>query len=114
MASSTVNAIHVLGVAPLLMYTGYIGRQCAKDDEKCNKERLGQLSMVLAVVGLLVLIFHLYRYIEKVRVTAPAMPAGASNGGSAATGDTSGSAPTPTGDGPTTEQAHDDSLTNPY
>lgn len=65
MASPGINLIHALGVAPLLAYTGYVGRQCASDDPKCNKQTLARLSMTLLVIAVLVLLFHTYLFASK-------------------------------------------------
>ena len=51
-----IYLVHILFVAPLLMYSGYIGRQLAIDN-KNNK----MVFEFLAVVGLVVLLYHAYK-----------------------------------------------------
>ena len=54
-----VYLIHILFVAPLLMYSGYIGNNLSK------KYNAGQekLFVLLFTIGLTVILYHLYQYI---------------------------------------------------
>ena len=49
-----VYIIHILFVAPLLIYTGYKGHKCCKT--KYDKS----LFKALAGIGVIVLVYHLY------------------------------------------------------
>ena len=54
MDHSTINLLHVLVVAPLLIYVGYTGKKC---DE--------MLFNLLLVLGVVVLLYHLSGYLSQ-------------------------------------------------
>lgn len=54
-----IYLLHVLFVGPLLMYSGYKGLELAKE---CNKDKFNIIFQLLAVIGLVVLLYHGYKY----------------------------------------------------
>jgi uncharacterized membrane protein YfcA len=53
-----VYITHILFVAPLLIYAGYIGHKC------CNKTHDKQLFKALGGIGVIVLVYHLYLLVK--------------------------------------------------
>jgi hypothetical protein len=58
---SFIYLIHILFVGPLLMYSGYIGNELG---EKCKKTDHNIMFQLLAVIGLVVVLYHGYKYLK--------------------------------------------------
>jgi len=58
---SQIYLIHIFFVAPLLIYTGYLGEQLAV---KCNKHDSSTIFSLLMIVGIVVLLYHGYKYLK--------------------------------------------------
>ena len=61
MQMNYVYLLHILFVAPLLIYSGYIGNVLS---EKCNNPEYVMIFKMLGMVGLLVLLYHCHGYLR--------------------------------------------------
>ena len=61
MQMNYVYLIHILFVAPLLIYSGYIGNDLS---EKCNNKEYVMMFKLLLIVGLVVLLYHGHAYLK--------------------------------------------------
>lgn len=60
MNHSTIYLLHILAVAPLLIYVGYMGKKC---DQMCFN--------LLLVLGVIVLLYHLMGYFNQKKDNDP-------------------------------------------
>tara|TARA_Y100000590_G_scaffold34453_2_gene37602 strand:+ start:652 stop:852 length:201 start_codon:yes stop_codon:yes gene_type:complete len=58
---SFIYFIHILFGGPLLIYGGYVGKMLS---EKYNDESHMNVFLSLIVVGVLVIVYHLYKYLR--------------------------------------------------
>jgi len=61
MDHSFIYLIHILFAGPLLIYSGYIGKQLS---EKCNDDTKVDVFMTLLLVGIVVVIYHSYKFLK--------------------------------------------------
>lgn len=61
MKLSHVYLIHILFVAPLLMYSGYLGKELSL---KCNDHSYSPVFTLLLIVGIVVLLYHGYKFLQ--------------------------------------------------
>jgi hypothetical protein len=61
MDHSFIYLIHILFVAPLLMYSGYVGNILGA---KCKDNTYEVVFQLLFVVGLVVLLYHGHKYLK--------------------------------------------------
>ena len=61
MQLNDVYLIHIFFVAPLLIYSGYIGNDLS---EKCNNKEYVMMFKLLLIVGLVVLLYHGHAYLK--------------------------------------------------
>ena len=58
---SFIYLIHILFAGPLLLYAGYTGNKLG---EKCKDTKYDIVFQLLSVVGLVVVIYHGYKYLK--------------------------------------------------
>jgi hypothetical protein len=58
---SHVYLIHILFVAPLLMYSGYCGKELSL---KCKDDSYSVIFTLLLIVGIVVLLYHGYKFLQ--------------------------------------------------
>ena len=58
---SFIYLIHILFGGPLLIYGGYVGRQLS---ESCNNEKYNYVFLSLIFVGILVVLYHGYKFLK--------------------------------------------------
>jgi hypothetical protein len=61
MQMNYVYLIHILFVAPLLIYSGYIGNHLS---EQCNNKEYVMIFKMLGMIGLVVLLYHGHGYLK--------------------------------------------------
>ncbi len=63
MFRKVIYLIHILFVAPLLTYSGYIGRELSKSSEESTGEKRKKIFNLLIITGIIVFLYHLYKLI---------------------------------------------------
>tara|TARA_Y100000817_G_C16814270_1_gene525706 strand:+ start:673 stop:876 length:204 start_codon:yes stop_codon:yes gene_type:complete len=58
---SFIYLIHILFAGPLLIYGGYVGKELS---EKSNEKKHMSVFISLIVVGILVVIYHFYKFLR--------------------------------------------------
>jgi hypothetical protein len=58
---SQIYLIHIFFVAPLLLYSGYLGTHLSA---KCHLNEYSSIFILLMLVGLVVLMYHGYKYLK--------------------------------------------------
>ena len=60
-----INVIHIIYVAPLLIYSGYIGRKTTRIlEEDTVSKPYRNLFNILIVTGLIDFLYHIYKLIK--------------------------------------------------